>query len=159
LTAARAPTVWSIRINKPQSSFISIFALLAVAFLFGCAKSKSAPQTAANTQSYYAVKTAEAAFYRYGPQQANGPDRKLPKDTLMTIGKPRFGYLRVKLTTGEEGFMSRDDLEPASPELVAKIMPTPTPRPAYYAEPKLPTLEATPAVEPTAIPMPSGSPL
>ena len=137
---------------------VSIFTFLAMAFQFGCAKSKNAGQSAANTENYYAVKTQGAPFYRYGPQQANGPDQKLTKDTLLTVSQSRLGYARVKLTTGEDGYVARDDIAPASAELIAKVFPTPTPAPVFYAEPKLPTLEATPAVEPTAIPTPSISP-
>lgn len=124
----------------------------------GCARSRSTAQAAA-TSDYYAVKTASAAFYIYGPQQANGPDRKLPRDTLLTISKKSLGYARVRLTSGQEGYVAMDDIRPAPASVIAKAMPSPTPAAApaklNYPEPNLPPVESTPAVEPTAIAAPS----
>ncbi|MEY2545704.1 MAG: hypothetical protein QOG48_821 [Verrucomicrobiota bacterium] len=133
-----------------------LFLITAVG-IFGCAKSRKSQSQAATTNDYYAVKSASAAFFRYGPQQANGPDRKLARDTLLTISRKSFGYARVRLTSGEEGFVAIDDIRPAPANLIAKTVPTPTPTPAAlnYPEPKLPSPETTPAVEPTAIAAPS----
>jgi hypothetical protein len=102
------------------------------------------------------VTAGSASFFIYGPQQANGADRILPRGTLMTVSKIAFGYARVSLTSGEQGYVARDDIKPAPPQ---KPNPTPTPRPAVkYTEPKLPSLDATPAIEPSVIPAPSASP-
>ena len=60
-----------------------------------CSTSDSAASTASNSGKYYAVSVKEAEFYLYGPQQANGPDWKLPQDTLMTLIRPSFGYSKV----------------------------------------------------------------
>lgn len=99
--------------------------------------------------------TNSSDFYRYGPQQGTGPDRKLPRDTLLTLIRSTFGYAKVKLTTGEEGYISSDDIRVAPEALVAALTatPTPTPAPVNYPEPKLPATE--PAFEPTPIPTPS----
>ena len=137
------------------------FVLVASAlFNFGCAKSKNRANTdaAGSTETYYAVTAKSANFYRYGPQQGTGPDRKLPRDTLMTLARRSFGYARVRLTTGEEGYVASEDIRVAEPALVAAAFPTPTPAPRLFAEPQLPSFQATPAVEPTAIPAPSASP-
>jgi hypothetical protein len=134
--------------------------LVIAASMVSCAKSRSRESASATTGDYYAVKSASAPFFRYGPLQANGPDRQLPRDTLLKISKRSLGYARVRLTSGEEGYVAVDDIRPAAADLVAKTFPTPTPAPAAlnYPEPKLPAVEATPAVEPTAIPTTSASP-
>jgi hypothetical protein len=133
-----------------------LLSLGAALILAGCAKSRRGSNQAASTTDYYAVKIASASFYSYGPQQANGPDRKLARDTLLTVSKKAFGYARVRLTTGQEGYVAVDDIWPAPAPLVAKTFPTPTPAATLnYPEPNLPTVESTPAVEPTAIPAPS----
>ncbi|MDP9253672.1 MAG: hypothetical protein M3O66_01830, partial [Verrucomicrobiota bacterium] len=62
-------------------------AMCAVAVLvIGCAAGNG--RTAANGAKFYAVTAEKTAFFRYGPQQGNGPDMQLPKDTLMTLIRP-----------------------------------------------------------------------
>ncbi len=135
----------------------AVLYLLIVASIAGCAKSRTRPSAAASTTDYYAVKSSAAPFFQYGPLQANGPNRSLSRDTLLTISKKSFGYARVRLTSGEEGYVAMDDIHPAPASLVAKTIPTPTPTPAAlrYPEPNLPGVESTPGVEPTAIGAPS----
>ncbi len=58
--------------------------------LAGCAESNPNQATAANGGRFYAVTTDSAPFYRYGPQQGNGPDMKLQKDRLMTLIHPHL---------------------------------------------------------------------
>jgi hypothetical protein len=133
--------------------------MAALAFAFGCAKKSkpSRPVTASTGQKYYAVTSESAAFFNYGPQQANGPNRQLPKNTVVTMVTPAFGYSRVKLATGEEGYVSTADIRSATPSLVAAAFPTPTPTP-LPAEP-LPAVESTTTTaEPTPTPSPSISP-
>jgi len=43
-----------------------------------CSTSDPTAPTASNSGKYYAVSVKQAEFYLYGPQQGNGPDRKLP---------------------------------------------------------------------------------
>jgi hypothetical protein len=93
--------------------------IAAAVVLAGCAESNSNQATASNGGKFYAVITDSAPFYRYGPQQGNGPDMKLQKDRLMTLIHPSFGYCKVKLTTGEQGYVASDDIGPAPPALVA----------------------------------------
>ncbi len=132
----------------------------AALFIFGCAKSNPNRPSAANSGKFYAVVADTTAFYHYGPQQANGPDKKLPRDALMTLIHPSFGYAKVRLAAGsEEGFVASDDIRPAPATLVAAVTATPTPIPHIdYPEPKLPTSEPAPNFEPTPIPGPSISP-
>ncbi len=126
-------------------------------FVAGCGS--SAKRSAAkNSGNYYVVLSASAPFYGYGPQQATGPDKKLPRDTLLTVGRISFGYAKVKLDSGEEGYVAREDIRPAPPEVIAAVTATPTPPPAppvNYPEPKLPPMETGPGMEPSAIPAPS----
>jgi hypothetical protein len=67
---------------------------------------------------YYAVRANGTPFYHYGPQQANGPDKKLKRDTLLNVVKFSFGYCKIRLLNGEEGYIASEDIHLASPELV-----------------------------------------
>jgi hypothetical protein len=133
--------------------------LLALAFLvlthFGCAESKVNHVGAASDETYYSVAVSSADFFHYGPQQDTGPDRRLARDTLMTVTGRSFGYAKVKLTNGEEGYVASDDINVAPASLVVAAFPRPTPARRVYPEPQLPALESTPGIEPTPIPSPS----
>ena len=124
----------------------------------GCARSHPRQAQAAASGDYYSVAAASAAFFRYGPQQASGPDRKLPHNTLMTVTKTSFGYAKVRLDSGEEGYVARDDIRPAPKPAAEKTKPLVAPASLNYPEPNLPAAETSPAVEPTVIPSPSASP-
>ncbi|HEY2801289.1 MAG TPA: hypothetical protein VGI85_11885 [Chthoniobacterales bacterium] len=119
--------------------------------------------------------TKQTPFYRYGPQQGNGPDEQLPKDSIMKVIRPSFGYVKVHLQDGKEGYVASEDIRPASMTLVAaKLAPPPiaaaqsNTQPAHGEEFQLnsndPRLIAPPEplpqsnMEPTPIPEPSGSP-
>lgn len=70
----------------------------------------------------FAVASEQTSFYRYGPQQGNGPDASLPKDTLMKLIRPSFGYCKVQLVTGnKEGYVASEDIQPAPPTLLAAL--------------------------------------
>ncbi len=72
----------------------------------------------------FAVISNSTSFYRYGPQQGNGPDQSLPKDTLMTLIRPSFGYSKVQLANGGgEGYVASEDIKPAPPTLLAALNP------------------------------------
>jgi hypothetical protein len=62
--------------------------LIAPGLIAACANPTTS--VVVNGGKYYAVSAKKAAFYRYGPQQGNGPDRKLPHDTLVTLIQPTF---------------------------------------------------------------------
>lgn len=136
------------------------FLLLALAFLslthFGCAEAKFNGSGAGGGETYYSVAVSSANFFRYGPQQDTGPDQRLPRDTLMRVTSRSFGYAKVKLLNGEEGYVAGDEIHVAPGSLVAAAFPTPTPsRRRVYPEPPLPPLEPELDVEPTPIPSPS----
>lgn len=70
----------------------------------------------------YVVATEKTAFYRYSPQQGNGADMELPKETLVNLIRSSFGYSKVQLTsTGERGYVSSEDIMRASPTLLASL--------------------------------------
>lgn len=111
----------------------------------------------------FAVTADSASFYRYGPQQGNGPDQFLPKDTLMTVIRPSFGYCKVQLLDGPEGYVASDDIRPAPPTLLAALNPpepdraeenfdvssAEPPPPEDLPSPDLPATAVEPLPEPT----------
>jgi hypothetical protein len=122
----------------------------------GCSKSDPSHPSAAAGGKMFAVTAESTAFYRYGPQQGNGPDKKLEKGTIVNLIRPSFGYCKIKLTTGESGYVSNDDIGLASPALVAaattpahvprsdrfrldspdpRLVPPPEPLPEFFPEP------------------------
>jgi hypothetical protein len=139
--------------------------ITAAVVLAGCAESNLNQATAANGGKFYAVITDSAPFYRYGPQQGNGPDMKLQKDRLMTLIHPSFGYCKVKLTTGEQGYVASDDIRPAPPAIVAAAT-APRNRPSRAArfpfdssDPRLvEPQESLPEFDPEPTPIPGLSP-
>jgi hypothetical protein len=139
--------------------------IAAAAVLAGCAESNPNQATAANGGKFYAVITDSAPFYRYGPQQGNGPDMKLPKDRLMTLIHPSFGYCKVKLITGEQGYVASDDIRLAPPALVAAATappPHPARAPRFPFDSSDPRLiappEPLPEFDPEPTPIPGLSP-
>lgn len=100
----------------------------------GCASSTKLKTFSGGTDSWYAVAANQTPFYRYGPQQGNGPDMQLPHDSIMKVIRPSFGYVKVKLQDGESGYVASEDIRPAAATLVAeKLAPPPEPLPATVA--------------------------
>ena len=74
----------------------------------------------------YVVATEKTSFYRYGPQQGNGPDSELPKDTLVKLIRNSFGYSKVQVaSSGQQGFVASEDIMRASPNLIASLTKPP----------------------------------
>ena len=133
--------------------------LLALVLCSAC----SGKQTALLRQSggkVFAVTSPQANFYRYGPQQGNGPDEQLPKDTLLTLIRPSFGYCKVKLVgTEKEGYVASEDIQPAPPTLLAALNPAPpTSQSEHFdvgsSEPPPPEALPDPDLPPTSEPPP-----
>lgn len=80
----------------------------------------------------------------------------------MTLIRPSFGYSKVKLTTGEQGYVASDDIRAAPPALIAAAN-TPTESSGVrlrpdFTDPRLITPpESLPEFEPTPIPNPPDS--
>lgn len=108
-------------------------AICALGILPGCA-SKRSEVTAHNHGKVFAVVADKTSFYRYGPQQGNGADQELPRDTLVTLIRPSFGYCKVQLVQGaQEGYVASEDIKPAPPTLLAALNP-PAPTPESSSE-------------------------
>lgn len=128
-----------------------------------CSTSNPAAPTAANGGKYYAVSTKQALFYRYGPQQGNGPDQKLPQDTLLTLIRPSFGYCKVQLMNGEQGYVASEDIHLASPALVTAATAPPSSSATsrsqkFHLDSNDPRLIAPPESLPVDIPEPTPIP-
>src|SRR5439155_17407829 len=136
-----------------------ILTLLAVCAT-SCSTSDSTAPTASNSGKYYSVSVKQAEFYLYGPQQASGPDRKLPQDTLVMLIRPPFGYSKVKLMNGRQGYVASQDIRAAPPEVVSAVTNRPASNetgrtPKFHLDPRLLQPEPLPndAQEPTPIPV------
>jgi hypothetical protein len=101
--------------NSLSGSLLFLLALCET----GCSTPESATTAAtSNSGQFYVVSAKEAEFFRYGPQQANGPDEKLAQGTLVTVVRPAFGYSKVQLSNGLQGYIASQDIHPAPPEVV-----------------------------------------
>jgi hypothetical protein len=148
--------------RKGKLSLLLSASTAAAVVLGGCTESNLNQPAASNGGKLYAVITDSTPFYRYGPQQGNGPDMKLPKNTLMALIHPSFGYCKVKLTTGEQGYVASEDIHLASAAVVAA---TTAPRTHSSRAARLPSdselilpPEALPEFDPEPTPIPSPSP-
>jgi hypothetical protein len=139
---------------------LTVIGLLAVVALAqgGCAHMFASHSKSADTGSVLIVQAEETPFYHFGPKQGKGPDRQLPKNTRVTVIRHGFGYSKVRLADGQQGFVANDDMirapetmiaqtEQADPADEASALP-PTP------EVTLPTADSSPSVEPSATPAP-----
>jgi hypothetical protein len=148
--------------SKVRIALLVSLLVAAIMLCCGCAKLDPARPVAANAGKFFAVTADSTPFYLYGPQQGSGADKTLPKDTLVTLIRSSFGYAKVKLTTGEQGYVARDDIRPAPPALVAAAN-TPTESAGVHLRPDFsdPQFIAPPAslpeFEPTPIPIPPDS--
>ena len=99
-----------------------------------------------DTSKYYAVTVEKTPFYEHGPQQGNGPDMELPRDTLVNLVRHSFGYAKVQLaSSGQQGYVASEDIRPASPVLVASL--TATPPPVLETAPTAEYFDPTPSAD------------
>ena len=99
-------------------------AVLALAFLpalfTGCKSADKPAQSTTKATRLFAVTVDSAAFFRRGPQDGRDPDLKLPRDTVVKLIRPSFGYCKVEVVaSGERGYVSSEEIRPASSTLVA----------------------------------------
>ncbi len=127
----------------------------AMIFLAGCGGRSRA--LARQSGNFYAVSVAQTSFFRFGPQQGSGPDQQLVRDTLVTVIRPSFGYCKVRLAEGTEGYVASDDIRPAPATLLAALAePSPSPEAPQFsfraADPELiPPEESLPAPDVPAV--------
>lgn len=120
--------------KTPRLVGLALVGALAV----GCSSSLKTSVLSGTTGNWYSVAANQTPFYRYGPQQASGPDQQLPHDAIMKVIRPSFGYVKVKLQDGENGYVASEDIAPAAAALVAeKLAPPPppvAPEPSYAGQ-------------------------
>jgi hypothetical protein len=81
----------------------------------GCKSADKAHATTARGGKFFAVTADSAAFFRHGPQQGRSPDKTLPKDTIVRLIRPSFGYSKIQLVaSGEQGYVLSEEIKPAS---------------------------------------------
>jgi hypothetical protein len=142
-----------------RTAFFAL-SILTIALGSGCAHS-SATAAAKPPAKFFAVTADSTPFYHYGPSQGSGPDKTIPRNTPVKLIRSSFGYCKVQLLTGEQGYVARDDIGKASADLIsAALSPPTTVTAASHArtespEPRLNTFEPLPEFEPTPIPTPS----
>ena len=106
-----------------------VFALIPV-IITGCKSSDKPAQSTTKATRLFAVKVDSAGFYRRGPRPGNDPDLKLPKDTVVKLIRPSFGYSKVEVvTSGLQGYVASEEIAPASSTMLASatILPTDSP--------------------------------
>ena len=108
---------------KCRSKLLLALAILPTLF-DGCA---SALKTTGTVGGWYSVVAVQTPFYHYGPQQGNGPDMQLPRDSIMKVIRPSFGYVKVQLQDGQDGYVASEDIKPASAALVTEKLAPPPP--------------------------------
>jgi hypothetical protein len=143
--------------------------LILAACLGSCGSVQKITDLKGTTGTWYAVTTAQTPFYRYGPQQGSGPDQQLTKGAIMKVIRPSFGYVKVQLQDGQNGYVASEDIRPAPATLVAEKLAPPLGEPgpliANHEEqfqlnsndprliaPPEPLPEPDPVTEPTPIP-------
>lgn len=95
------------------------FALL-LALFAGCKSADRPAHSTTKATRLYAVAVDSAAFFRHGPQPGRDPDLKLPKDTVVRLIRPSFGYSKIQVvTSGVLGYIASEEIRPASSTLLA----------------------------------------
>lgn len=77
------------------------------------------PSVPAKPADRYKVTTDRAAFFRFSPQQASGPDQTIKKETRVTLVGRLAGYSKVRLVSGDVGFMDSGDIGHLNPKEIA----------------------------------------
>jgi hypothetical protein len=109
--------------------FIALPLLALATLLAGCSTVQKISDLSGTTGDWYCVTTSQTPFFRYGPQQGNGPDEQLPHDSIMKVIRPSFGYVKVRLQSGTDGYVASEDIRPAPAALVAEKTAPPPPEP------------------------------
>lgn len=120
-------------------------AIAVLGFIFaGCSATNKPAATTTSTAKreakLFVVSVDSTGFFRHGPQAGREPDGRLSKETVVKLIRPSFGYSKVEIAaTGEQGYVSSEDIRPASSNLIASVS-------APKIDP-LATPSTTPAVE------------
>ena len=106
---------------------LALLGTAALAFLSGCTTSQKPAQSTSSSERLFAVTAESAAFFHHGPRQGVSPDSTLAKDTVVKLIRFSFGYSKVQIVaTGEQGYVSTEEIKPAaSSMLVASVTTKP----------------------------------
>lgn len=154
------------RFSQLRFSFGAGILAIVIAGFTACSTVHKITRADAQNGKLFAVANDGAAFYRFGPQQGNGPDEKLPRDTLLTLIRPSFGYCKVQLVAGaKEGYVASEDIKPAPPTLVAALTTPPASATSAHEsfniqsnEPPPPETLPAPDLPPADAPSPAPTP-
>jgi hypothetical protein len=86
----------------------------------GCKSADKPAQATTKASRLFAITVDSAAFFRHGPQEGREPDLKLPRDTVVKLIRPSFGYSKVQVvSSGVQGYVASEEIRPASSTLLA----------------------------------------
>jgi len=122
------------------SRLLPVAALLTI-FISGCSTANKPAVTTTTTTKrdgkLFVVSVEAAPFFRHGPRAGVTPDSTLSKDAVVKLIRPSFGYSKVEVVaTGEQGYVSSEEIRPASPALLASVTaPKPDPLATQSTQP------------------------
>ncbi|MEY2487299.1 MAG: hypothetical protein QOH39_2947 [Verrucomicrobiota bacterium] len=164
LNQLSAVSLRASRRNRPAAAILKVLTplvsiVVAFALLSGCSKWHLSKARGVSGNKFFAVQKDNTAFYLHGPGQGAGPDKTLPKDSLVTLIRTSFGFSKVKLGTGEQGYVWNEDIKPASSAVIAASAPRGEPDVGRLTQPNPPDPrlvppDSLPEFEPTPIPEP-----
>jgi hypothetical protein len=107
------------------SRLLPAAALLAISFI-GCSSTNKPTVTTTSTAKrdgkLFVVSVESAPFFRRGPRAGVNPDKTLSRETVVKLIRPSFGYSKVEVVaTGEQGYVSSEEIRPASSALLASV--------------------------------------
>jgi hypothetical protein len=93
---------------------------LLLALVTGCKSTDKPAQSTTKATRLFAVAVDSAPFFRHGPRQGLEPDLKLPRDTVVKLIRPSFGYSKIQVVaSGVQGYIASEEIRPASSTLLA----------------------------------------
>ena len=79
----------------------------------------AAPGGPVKNSDRYKVTADTAPFFHYGPQQLNGSDLDLKKETRITMVSHGRGYSQIRLADGQTGYVGTEDIAPLDANEIA----------------------------------------
>jgi hypothetical protein len=97
------------------------------ALFAGCKSADKPAQSSSRATRLFAVTVDSAAFFRRGPRQGLDPDLRLPRDTVVKLIRPSFGYSKIQVvSSGVQGYIASEEIRPASSTLLAAATTPPS---------------------------------
>jgi hypothetical protein len=119
-------TRFAAYMSRAGKTTVGVTLAILCGFSGACSTGKGRIARQNSSGKVFAVTADKTSFFRFGPQQGNGPDESLPKDTLMTLIRPSFGYCKVQLMpSAKMGYVASEDIRPAPPTLLAALKAPP----------------------------------